>query len=72
MNTMTAITLTQESLEDTVLKMLKANREEVLKDIEKATTKYMQKAMILRQKAYQFIEDNKDEVIKTLEFSLSK
>ena len=72
MNTLIAITLTQETLEETVLKMLKANKEESLKDLEKSTIKYMGKALILRQKAYQFIEDNKDEVMELLKFSLKK
>jgi hypothetical protein len=72
MTTLMAITITQETLQETVLKMLKSNKEEFLKDSNKATDKYMRKAMCLRQRAYQFIDDNKEEVIRLLEFSLNK
>ena len=72
MNTMTAITLSQETLQEVTLKMMRANKEECLKDIEKATEKYMKKALALKNKAYAYIEENKQEVLNTLEFTLNK
>ena len=72
MKTLTAIALTQETLEETCLKMMKANREECLKDIEKATDKFMKKALKLRTKAFNHIEENMNEVVNLVEFTLNK
>ncbi|MDD3443172.1 MAG: hypothetical protein PHW89_07910 [Sulfurimonas denitrificans] len=70
MNTMTALTIIDESLEETILKMMKANKEECLKNIAIATDKYIKLALNLKNKAYAHIEENKDEVLRTIEFSL--
>lgn len=72
MKTLTAITLIQETLEETALKMLKANKKEALEDIEKATDKYLKKAMNLKNKARIYVEENKEEVLKLIEFTLNK
>jgi len=50
--------------------MLKANKKEALEDLEKATTKYMKEAIKLKQKAHDFLEDNKKEFIDLMGFNL--
>ena len=72
MNTLAAITLTQETLEETTIKMMVANKEECLKNKQESLIKYLKLAMNLRNKAYVYIEENKEEVLEVLKFSLNK
>lgn len=70
MNTRLAITITQETLEETLLKMLKSNLKEFQEDKYKATDKYIKKALELKNKARIFLEENKEDFIRAIEFSL--
>ena len=72
MNTMTAITIISETLEETTLKMLKANKDEFIDNREKATAKYMKLAMELKNKARVFIMENIEDVARAVDFSLQK
>ncbi len=72
MTTITAITLTQETLEETTIKMMVANKNECLENKEESLTKYLKLAINLRNKAYKHIEENKEEVLELLKFSLNK
>jgi ABC-type Zn uptake system ZnuABC Zn-binding protein ZnuA len=68
----TAITITNETMEQTVLKMLKANIEEYNENSEKAVEKFMKLALELKSKARDFLQENKDEFLSYVEFSLRK
>lgn len=70
MNTLTAITVTQESLEGMVTKMLRANIEEYKANQEETVAKYMKLALDLKNKAFNYLQENKDEFLKVVEFSL--
>ena len=72
MNTMTAMTLINETLEETTLKMLKANKDEFIANREVASMKYMKLAMELKNKARVFIMENIEDVARTIDFSLQK
>ena len=72
MNTMTAMTLTSETLEETTLKMIKANKDEFIVNREKATTKYMKLALELKNKARRYIMENIEDVARMMDFSLQK
>lgn len=72
MNTMIAITIISETLEETTLKMLKANKDEFIANREKATTKYMKLALELKNKARVYIMENIDDVSRMMDFSLQK
>lgn len=72
MNTMTALTIIGETLEETTFKMLKANKDEFMKNKEKATTKYMKLAMDLKNKARVYIMENIEDVARSIDFSLQK
>lgn len=72
MNTMIAITIISETLEETTLKMLKANKDEFMKNREEATTKYMKLAMELKNKARVYIMENIKDVARSIDFSLQK
>ena len=72
MNTMTAMTLINETLEETTLKMLKANKDEFIVNREKATTKYMKLALELKNKARIYIMENIEDVSRMMDFSLQK
>jgi len=68
----TAITITNETMEETVLKMLKANIEEYNENSEKAVEKFMKLSLELKSKARDFLQENKDEFLSYVEFSLRK
>ena len=72
MNTMTALTVIGETLEETTFKMLKANKDEFMKNREEATTKYMKLAMELKNKARVYIMENIEDVVRAVDFSLQK
>ena len=72
MNTMIAITIISETLEETTLKMLKANKDEFMKNREEAATKYMKLAMELKNKARVYIMENIEDVARSIDFSLQK
>lgn len=72
MNTMTALTIIAETLEETTLKMLKANKDEFVANREKATTKYMKLALELKNKARVYIMENIEDVARMMDFSLQK
>lgn len=72
MNTMTALTVIGETLEETTFKMLKANKDEFMKNREEATTKYMKLAMELKNKARIYIMENIEDVVRAVDFSLQK
>lgn len=72
MNTMTAMTLINETLEETTLKMLKANKDEFIANREEATAKYMKLALELKNKARVFIMENIEDVARAVDFSLQK
>mgnify|MGYP003489881304 CR=1 FL=1 len=72
MNTMIAITIISETLEETTFKMLKANKDEFMKNREKATTKYMKLALELKNKARVYIMENIEDVSRMMDFSLQK
>lgn len=72
MNTMTAMTLINETLEETTLKMLKANKDEFIANREEATAKYMKLALELKNKARVYIMENIEDVARTIDFSLQK
>jgi len=72
MNTMIAITIISETLEETTLKMLKANKDEFVANREKATTKYMKLALELKNKARVYIMENIEDVSRMMDFSLQK
>ena len=72
MNTMTAMILVNETLEETTLKMLKANKDEFIANREEATTKYMKLALELKNKARVFIMENIEDVARAVDFSLQK
>ena len=72
MNTITALTIIGETLEETTFKMLKANKDEFMKNKEKATTKYMKLAMDLKNKARVYIMENIEDVARSIDFSLQK
>lgn len=72
MNTMTSLTIIGETLEETTFKMLKANKDEFMKNKEKATTKYMKLAMDLKNKARVYIMENIEDVARSIDFSLQK
>jgi len=65
-----ATTIIMETLEETCFKMLKANKDEYMNNKEETVSKYMRKALDLRNKAYIYLEENKDELVRTIEFSL--
>ena len=69
---MTALTIIGETLEETTFKMLKANKDEFMKNKEKATTKYMKLAMDLKNKARVYIMENIEDVARSIDFSLQK
>ena len=72
MNTMTALAVICETLEETTFKMLKANKDEFMKNREEATTKYMKLAMELKNKARVYIMENIEDVARSIDFSLQK
>lgn len=72
MNTMTALTIIGETLEETTFKMLKANKDEFMANREEATTKYMKLAMELKNKARVYIMENIEDVARMIDFSLQK
>ena len=72
MNTMIAITIISETLEETTLKMLKENKDEFIANREKATTKYMKLALELKNKARVYIMENIEDVARMMDFSLQK
>ena len=72
MNTMIAITIISETLEETTLKMLKENKDEFIANREKATTKYMKLALELKNKARVYIMENIEDVSRMMDFSLQK
>lgn len=72
MNTMTALTIIAETLEETTLKMLKANKDEFIANKEKATDKYMKLALELKNKARVYIMENIEDVARMMDFSLQK
>ena len=72
MNTMIAITIISETLEETTFKMLKANKDEFIDNREKATTKYMKLALELKNKARVYIMENIEDVSRMMDFSLQK
>lgn len=72
MNTMTAMTLINETLEETTLKMLKANKDEFIVNREKATTKYMKLALELKNKARVYIMENIEDISRMMDFTLQK
>ena len=69
---MIAITIISETLEETTLKMLKANKDEFVANREKATTKYMKLALELKNKARVYIMENIEDVSRMMDFSLQK
>lgn len=72
MNLSYAITLTQETLEETVFKLLKANIKEYEKNKEETVKKYMRVALNLRNKAYNYIDEHREEFIRFIGFYLQK
>ena len=72
MNTMIAITIISETLEETTFKMLKANKDEFIANREKATTKYMKLALELKNKARVYIMENIEDVSRMMDFALQK
>jgi len=72
MNTMTALTIIGETLEETTFKMLKANKDEFMKNREEATNKYMKLALELKNKARVYIMENIEDVARAIDFSLQK
>lgn len=72
MNTMKAIAIISETLEETTLKMLKANKDEFIANREVASMKYMKLAMELKNKARVFIMENIEDVARAVDFSLQK
>ena len=72
MNTMTAMTLVSETLEETTLKMIKASKDEFIANREVASMKYMKLAMELKNKARVFIMENIEDVARAVDFSLQK
>lgn len=72
MNTVTALTIISETLEETTLKMLKANKDEFIANREKATCKYMKLALELKNKARVYIMENIEDVARMMDFSLQK
>lgn len=72
MNTMIAITIISETLEETTFKMLKANKDEFIANREKATTKYMKLALELKNKARVYIMENIEDVSRMMDFNLQK
>lgn len=69
---MTAMTLISETLEETTLKMLKANKDEFIANREKATTKYMKLALELKNKARVYIMENIEDAARMMDFTLQK
>lgn len=72
MNTVTALTIISETLEETTLKMLKANKDEFILNREEATTKYIKLALELKNKARVYIMENIEDVARMMDFSLQK
>ena len=72
MNTMTALTIIGETLEETTFKMLKANKDEFMANREEATAKYMKLAMELKNKARVYIMENIEDVARAIDFNLQK
>ena len=72
MTTLTALTIIEETLEETTLKMLKANKDEFIANREVASMKYMKLAMELKNKARVFIMENIEDVARMMDFSLQK
>ena len=72
MNMATATTLMGETLEETMTKMLKVNKEEFFEDKEKATFKYMKLAMDLKNQARNFLMENLEDFTRMLDYSFQK
>ena len=72
MNTVTALTIISETLEEATLKMLKANKDEFILNREEATTKYIKLALELKNKARVYIMENIEDVARMMDFSLQK
>lgn len=72
MNTVTALTIISETLEETTLKMLKVNKDEFILNREEATTKYIKLALELKNKARVYIMENIEDVARMMDFSLQK
>lgn len=72
MNMAIAITIFGETLEETMTKMIKANKEEFFADKEKATFKYMKLAMDLKNQARNFLMENIEDFTRMLDYSFQK
>lgn len=72
MNMAIATTIFGETLEETMTKMLKANKEEFFEDKEKATFKYMKLAMDLKNQARIFLMENIEDFTRMLDYSFHK
>lgn len=72
MNMEISITIFGETLEETMTKMIKSNKEEFFTDKEKATFKYMKLAMDLKNQARNFLMENIEDFARMLDYSFQK
>ncbi len=65
-----AMNIVFEDIEETILKLLKPNKDEFIQDKISATDKYFKMALHLKSIARAYLEDNKEEFIQYIEFGI--